>query len=56
MQLAKRYVNAHALVDMCVSVVLDPPRANGASASSQKVLEACIIVSMPTVIEKGMLL
>ncbi len=50
-QLAKRYVNAHALVDVCLSLVLDPPQCNGASA--QKIVNACIVISTPTIIEKG---
>ena len=53
MQLAKRYVNAHALVDLSVSVVLEPLRSNGMSANKQKVVNACIVVSTPMVIEKG---
>lgn len=54
-QLAKRYVNAHALVDLCVSAVFDPPRGGSGPASSKKVQEACIVISTPTVIEKGVL-
>ena len=50
-QLAKRYANAHALVDVAVSLVLDPPERNGAKA--QKVVDTCIVIGMPTVIEKG---
>ena len=50
-QLAKRYVNAHALVDVSLSLVLDQPERNGASA--QKVVDTCIIIGTPTVVEKG---
>jgi len=53
LQLAKRYVNAHALVDLSVSVVLEPLRSNSVSASKQKVADACIVVSTPMVIEEG---
>ena len=53
LQLAKRYVNAHALVDLSVSVVLEPLGSNSESASQQKVEDACIVVSTPMVIEKG---
>ena len=54
-QLAKRYVNAHALVDLCVSAVFDPPLGSSGPASTKKVQEACIVISTPTVIEKGVL-
>ncbi len=53
MQLAKRYYNAHALVDLCVSAVLDKTTCDRHSATSQMVKEVCIIVSTPTIIEKG---
>jgi len=53
LQLAKRYVNAHALVDLSVSVVLEPSGSNSESVSQQKVEDACIVVSTPMVIEKG---
>lgn len=53
LQLAKRYVNAHALVDLSVSVVLEPLGSNSESASQQKVEDACIVVSTPMVIERG---
>ena len=51
-QLAKRYYNAHALVDLSVSATLDQTVDNG---SAQKVEDVCIIISMPTVVEKGAL-
>ena len=54
-QLAKRYVNAHALVDLCLSAVFDPTLGSSKSASTKKVQEACIVISTPTVIEKGAL-
>ena len=53
MQLAKRYVNAHALVDLCLSAVFAPPLGSSSPASTKIVQEACIVVSTPTVIEKG---
>ena len=52
-QLAKRYYNAHALVDLCVSAVLDHPENSNLSAGTKKVVDLCIVVSTPTVIEKG---
>ena len=56
MQLAKRYVNAHALVDLSLSAIFDPPLGSGGSVSTKTVQEPCIIISTPTVIEKGTLL
>ena len=53
-QLAKRYYNAHALVDLCVSAELDQTKRNGQSGTSQTVKDVCIVVSTPTIIEKGM--
>ena len=53
MQLAKRCVNAHALVDLCLSAVFDPPLGSSGPASTKTVQEACIVISTPTVIEKG---
>ena len=53
LQLAKRYVNAHALVDLCLSAVFDPPLGSSGPASTKTVQEVCIVISTPTVIEKG---
>ena len=52
-QLAKRYYNAHALVDLCVSAVLDQSGSNGQSAGAQRIREVSVVVSTPTVVEKG---
>ena len=52
-QLAKRYYNAHALVDLSVSAKLGQTVSNGLSASAQGIEDVCIVISMPTVIEKG---
>lgn len=52
-QLAKRYYNAHALVDLCVSAVLGQSGGEGLSASTQRIQEVSIVVSTPTVVETG---
>ena len=52
-QVSRRYYNAHALVDVTVSAVFDPPLQQGEPESNTKITEAKIVVSTPTVIGKG---
>jgi hypothetical protein len=54
-QVSKRYYNAHALVDVTLSVVFEPPLMDGRFPDGVHPLikDPKIVVSVPTVIHKG---
>lgn len=53
--MSKRYYNSHALVDLTISAVFDPPLKDGKFSGGKppKVLEPILVISVPTVIHKS---
>lgn len=52
-QVSRRYYNSHALVDVTLSAVFDPPLKDGKLAENAKVRSPRIVVSSPVTISKG---
>ena len=52
-QVSRRYYNSHALVDVTLSAVFDPPLREGAPSCDTRVRQPRIVVSTPTTIRQG---
>ena len=52
-QVSRRYYNAHALVDVTLSAVFDPPLEDGAPARGARIRQPRFVISTPVTIPTG---